>query len=85
MHFRCHLGLTSVSTDKEFFENNLTFKLSNFCIVIGNVHCCEILGCVVNMGGLDRKSVIPSSDLMWCLSKRHQDFCLMFLVSLDQK
>lgn len=34
MHFRCHLGVTLVSTDKEFFENDLAFKLTNFCIVI---------------------------------------------------
>lgn len=83
MHFRCHLGVTLVSTDKEFFENDLAFKLTNFCIVIENVCCCAILACVVNMGGLGRKSVILSFDLMWCLSKRHQDFCLMFLFSLD--
>lgn len=82
MHFRCHLGVTLVSTDKEFLENHLAFKLTNFCIVIENVYCA-ILTCVVNMGGLGRKSVILSFDLMWCLSKRHQGFCLMFLVSLD--
>lgn len=58
------------STDRELFENHLAFKLNNFCIVIENRYCA-ILARVVNVGGLGRKSVILSFDLMWCLSKRH--------------
>lgn len=83
VHFRCHLGVTLVSTDKELFENHLAFKLTNFCVVIENLYFCAILACVVNIGGLGRKSLILSFDLMWCLSKRHQGFCLKFLFFLD--
>lgn len=83
MHFRCHLSVTLVSTDKEFFENHLAFKLTKFFIVIENMYYCAVLVCVVNMEDLGRKSLILSFDLMWCLSKRHTGFCLMLLVSLE--
>lgn len=73
MHFRCHLGVPLGSTDKEFFENHLVFKLTDFCVVIENVHCCAILACV-NMGGLDTKSLILCFDLVWCHHTSQQRF-----------
>lgn len=73
MYVRCHLSVPLASTDKEFFEKHLAFKLTNFCIVIENVYCCAILACV-NMGGLDTKSLIPSFDLVWCHHTSQQRF-----------
>lgn len=83
MHFRCHLGVPLASTDKEFFEKHLAFKLTNSCFMIENVYCNTVQACV-NVGGSDTKSLILSFDLVWCHHTSQQRFlvCLLFLVSL---
>lgn len=61
------------STDKEFFEKHLAFKLTNFCFVIENMYCCTIQACV-NMGGSDTNSLILSFDLVWRHHTSQQKF-----------
>lgn len=81
---QCALDVTWVylweAQTRSLLKTVLSSNLTNFCIVIENVHCCAILACV-NMGGVDTKSLILCFDLVWCHHPSQQRFLSGLLVA----